>query len=137
MIEKINHGKNFQNAFKCDSCPQSYEEDGCPAWMVYDEIHTDGMRREVSGCGVAIIPHLILQNSKASDRAAETADKASTQVEVMSRLFVDIVVEHAWLDPARVLELMPVQEARDALPASSERPNIGHGDGPPPGGDTR
>lgn len=135
MIEKINHGKNFQNAFKCDACPQSYEEDGCPAWMVYDEIHTDGMRREVSGCGIAIIPHLLLQNMRASDRATETFDKTNRKVGILCRLFVEIIPELG-IDPRRIIELIPVKEVLDALPASCEQPDVGDGKRPPSGGDS-
>ena len=136
MVEKINLGKNYRNAFKCDECPQSYEEDGCPAWLTYDEVDTRGMRREILGCGIAIIPHLILQNMKASDRATETVDKSRTQVEVMCQLFTEIVVDHMGIDPQRLAQLIPVKEVRDALPAPSERPDVGHGDGPPGGGDS-
>ena len=136
MVERVERGMNYQNAWNCTDCPQDYGPDGCPAWWEYDEVNNEGRFRIITGCGLKLLPEMLRMTAKASHIAAETADKASKQTEIMCRLFVKIVVDHMGIDPERLAHLIPVKETRDALPAPSERPDVGHGDGPPSGGDS-
>lgn len=65
--------KKYKNAFKCDNCPESNGEEGCPAWneIIMTNIQT-GEDKIVKGCNFQLMPFIMTEAIKASNTSAST-----------------------------------------------------------------
>lgn len=71
-MEQVNKKRNFKNAFKCENCPGSSGEDGCPMWWSYIQKNLgSGEERLVSECGYMAMPQFLQATLAASNRPAE------------------------------------------------------------------
>ncbi len=73
--------KNYKNAFKCSECPQSNNENGCPAWneVVMTEAQS-GEQKIVKGCTFQLLPWIMTEAIKASNVATGTAANIKNEV---------------------------------------------------------
>ena len=69
---------NYKNAFKCKKCPQSNNEDGCPCWIELMMTNTrTGDEKIEKGCTYQLMPIMMIEVIKASNRPAEELGKMS------------------------------------------------------------
>lgn len=63
----------YKNAFRCDNCPESNGEDGCPAWneIIMTNIQS-GEDKIVKGCTFQLMPFIMTEAIKASNTSAST-----------------------------------------------------------------
>jgi hypothetical protein len=63
----------YQNAFKCDNCPEKTGEEGCPAWneIIMTNIQS-GEDKIVKGCNFQLMPFIMTEAIKASNTSANT-----------------------------------------------------------------
>ena len=65
----------YRNAWKCNKCPQSGDEDGCPAWAEYVERnHETGADRITRECVFQALPKFLIHAVAAANQAAATMD---------------------------------------------------------------
>jgi len=132
-IEKVNLGKNYENAFNCKECPQSAEEDGCPAWWSYVvENIREGKLKEISGCGFALALDLLVSNSEASDRVTKTFDAVRGEMAAIPAVVFTMLGKV----PSGKVIIRPAlndgEEEQRALSASSSSPVAGDDQGHTP-----
>jgi len=64
--------QNYKNAFKCDKCPGSNDEDGCPVWLETIMTNTQTLEiKSVGQCGFQSLMKIVIDNTKASDILTE------------------------------------------------------------------
>jgi hypothetical protein len=69
----------YKKAFKCNKCPESNGEDGCPAWN--EIIMTKGAEENiVKGCNFQLMPWIMTEAIKASYLATGTASDMKNEV---------------------------------------------------------
>jgi hypothetical protein len=63
----------YQNAFKCDNCPEKNGEEGCPAWneIIMTNLQS-GEDKIVKGCNFQLMPFIMTEAIKASHTSANT-----------------------------------------------------------------
>jgi hypothetical protein len=63
----------YQNAFKCDNCPEKTGEEGCPAWneIIMTNVQS-GEDKIVKGCNFQLMPFIMTEAIKASNTSANT-----------------------------------------------------------------
>ena len=65
---------NYENAFKCNACPQRGDEKGCPMW--WEIIETKGQEQRVTkACGYALMPLFILEMVKAAGESSAASNQ--------------------------------------------------------------
>lgn len=75
----------YKKAFKCDKCPETNSVTGCPAWTELFETNVaTGQERFTKGCLFALLPKMIVEVIKASNRPAAAME--STRNAVIERL---------------------------------------------------
>lgn len=71
----------YKNAFKCDNCPESNGEDGCPAWNEIIMTNTQtGEDKIVKGCNFQLMPFIMTEAIKASNTSANTFAAIKTEI---------------------------------------------------------
>jgi len=72
---------NYKKAFKCNKCPQSNDENGCPVWteMIQQNLQT-GEERIQKMCGFQAMPIYMVEVIKASNRPAEEMSRVGNQI---------------------------------------------------------
>lgn len=76
---------NYSNAFKCDKCPKSNDETGCPAWQeIVMENPRSGDTTIEKACLYVMMPKLLIQVSQAANRPAAAIE--STRNELVQAL---------------------------------------------------
>lgn len=71
----------YKNAFKCHKCPQSNNENGCPAWNEVIMSNTkSGEEKIVKGCTFQLLPWIMTEAIKASHTATSTAADMKNEV---------------------------------------------------------
>lgn len=70
----------YKNAFKCNACPQSNGENGCPSW--WELVGEDMGKQPVlkKGCGHALLPELLLHVIVASNRPAAAVESMRNEM---------------------------------------------------------
>lgn len=73
--------QNYKKAFKCSKCPQSNDENGCPAWneIIMTNVQT-GEDKLVKGCNFQLLPFLITESIKASNVSSNTSADIKNEV---------------------------------------------------------
>ena len=75
----------YKNAWKCQRCPESNNEQGCPAWIELIETHMEtGQERINRNCLFQMMPHLMVELIKASNRPA--AEMSAMRGEVINKV---------------------------------------------------
>jgi hypothetical protein len=78
----------YMNAFECQVCPQSNGVHGCPCWteLVETNLQT-GQERITKNCIFQLLPHMLVEVIKASNRpAAEIGAMRQEVVEGVAKL---------------------------------------------------
>jgi hypothetical protein len=73
--------KYSENAFNCSKCPENGGYGGCPAWweIVWEKPNTDEVKVE-KGCGLEMMPKLLLEVLKASNRPAAAVESMRNEM---------------------------------------------------------
>jgi len=59
----------YKNAWKCQKCPESNDEKGCPGWTELIEMNVEtGQERVTKECLFQMMPRLMVEVIKASNR---------------------------------------------------------------------
>lgn len=69
MSEKV----KFKNAFKCNKCPMSNDENGCPMWWEMVMTNEDNQTKVEKGCGYQMMPQLLVEVIKTADHTTAAA----------------------------------------------------------------
>lgn len=71
---------NYANAWKCATCPQRNDGEGCPAWMELIENNPGGEQRLNKVCLLAYFPQLVVQLIKAANRPAAAVESCRNEI---------------------------------------------------------
>lgn len=72
---------NYKNAWNCRKCPESNDENGCPAWVEYAERNLQtGEDRVVKECVFQALPKFLVHTLAASTQAAATMDNHRNEI---------------------------------------------------------
>jgi len=75
----------YKNAWKCQKCPQSNDEKGCPCWTELMETNVQtGQERITKKCLFQLMPNLLVQVIKAGNRPA--AEISAMRGEVLNNM---------------------------------------------------
>ena len=75
----------YKNAWKCNKCPESNGEKGCPCWTELIETNTQtGQERMTKNCLFQLMPRLLVEVVKASNRPA--AEMSAMRGEVIDKM---------------------------------------------------
>lgn len=71
----------YKKAFKCQECPESNGEDGCPAWneIIMTNIQS-GEDKIVKGCTFQLMPFILTEAIKASNTSANTFSAIKNEI---------------------------------------------------------
>lgn len=62
----------YKNAFKCQRCPKSSNDDGCPAWAEFIQQHIEtGEQAVKKDCVFQLLPWLMVEVIRAANQPAE------------------------------------------------------------------
>lgn len=71
----------YRHAWDCRRCPQRNDEQGCPAWTELLESNTaTGEERITKGCLFALLPRLLVEVLKASNRPAAAIESTRNEI---------------------------------------------------------
>jgi hypothetical protein len=72
---------SYRNAENCRRCPQRNDEHGCPWWWELMEANVaTGEERLTKGCGKALLPRLMVEVIKASNRPAAAVESCRNEI---------------------------------------------------------
>jgi len=75
----------YKSAWKCNKCPESNDEKGCPCWTELIETNAEtGQERITKNCLFQLMPNLLVEVIKASNRPA--AEISAMRVEAISNM---------------------------------------------------
>ena len=71
----------YQNAFKCENCPEKSGEEGCPAWneIIMTNIQS-GEDKIIKGCNFQLMPFIMTEAIKASNTSANTFSSIKNEI---------------------------------------------------------
>lgn len=104
---------NYANAFKCDKCPKSNDESGCPAWQeIIMENPRTGDTSIEKGCLYVMMPKLLVQVIQAANRPAAAIESTRNElVQALGNMSQGIAV--ALTNTVNVLPNGPVHIEQD------------------------
>lgn len=71
---------NYKNANKCNKCPQSNGENGCPHWMEISMVNETGGQKIDKACGHVLMPQLLMMTVNAANRVTEQVSGVQNEI---------------------------------------------------------
>lgn len=82
---------SYKNAFKCKKCPQSNQENGCPAWLEIVMTNDQGSQKMERGCSYQLMPMMLIETMRSADHTTAAAyDMRNKVVSAVQRLTIPL-----------------------------------------------